>query len=74
MASRCISESMQDIKSCRTTFKPQQQGNRLNKDSRDVGRCHRARPTLEAPAHASNGSGYFPARIDTQIDPKQKTK
>ena len=64
---------MQDIKSCRIAFKPHQQGNKLTKDSRAVGRCHRAPPMLEALTHASNGSGYFLARINAQIDPKQKT-
>ena len=74
IASRSIGESMQDIKAYGTTFKPQQQMNELTKDSRGVGRCHRARPTLDAPVRVSNKSGNFPARIDAQIDPKQKTK
>ena len=70
MAFRCIREIMQNIKAYRAAFKPLQQINKLIKDSRGVGRCHKARPTLEAPARASNGSGNFSARIDTQIDPK----
>ena len=74
IASRSIRERMQDIKTYGTTFKPQQLRNKLTKDSRGVGCCHRTRPMLEAPARVSNGSGNFLARIDAQIDPKQKTK
>ena len=74
MTSRCVRESMQDIKSCGTAFKPQWQGNKLIKDNRGVGRCHTVRQTLDAPCCASNRSGNFLVRIDAQIDPKQKTR
>ena len=38
------------------------------KGSRGVGHYHKARPTLDAPGHAFNKSGNFPARNSIQID------